>query len=88
LTLIAASDTSTSPLKIHGPSPNLADSISLELTANGELILADGSANGYCLAEPGPADNASGWVGVIEVKAPAGTTVGYILLYSNSRCGP
>jgi hypothetical protein len=55
----------------------------LELTANGELILAGGSGNGYRFADLGAADNPSGWSGVITVKSPAGVTVGYILLYSN-----
>jgi hypothetical protein len=31
------------------------------------------------------ATNPSGWSGVIKVKTPAGTTLGYILLYSNPR---
>jgi hypothetical protein len=42
-TMIAAPDAATSPLKIHGPGSNLADSTLLELTANGELLLAGGS---------------------------------------------
>jgi hypothetical protein len=82
-TVIAVPDTTTSPLKIHGPGSNLADSTLLELTANGELILAGGTGNGYRFAELGPANNPSGWAGVLKVKTPAGTTVGYILLYSN-----
>ena len=81
--VIAAPDTTTSPLKIHGPGSNLADSTLLELTPNGELILAGGSGNGYRLAELGTANNPSGWAGVLKVKTPAGTTLGYILLYSN-----
>jgi hypothetical protein len=80
--VIAASDNTTSPLKIHGPGSNLADSTLLELTGNGELILAGGSGNGYRFAELGPANNPSGWAGVIKVKTPAGGTVGYILIYS------
>ena len=44
-TLIAASDNATSPPNIQGPASSLADSTLLELTANGELILACGSAN-------------------------------------------
>ncbi|MFZ5927615.1 MAG: hypothetical protein ACOYX1_09225 [Acidobacteriota bacterium] len=82
-TIIAASDSTTPPLKIHGPGSNLADSTLLELTANGELILAGGSGNGYRFAELGPANNPSGWAGVLKVKTPAGATLGYVLLYSN-----
>ena len=82
-TVIAAPDSATSPLKIHGPGSNLADSALLEVTANGELILAGGSGNGYRFAELGAASNPSGWSGVLKVKTPSGTTVGYILLYSN-----
>ena len=82
-TLIAAPDNTTSPLKIHGPGSNLADSTLLELTATGELILAGGSGNGYRFAELGAANNPSGWSGVLKVKTPAGATLGYILLYSN-----
>jgi len=82
-TLIAAPDSTISPLKIHGPGSNLADSTLLELTADGELILAGGSGNGYRFADLGPANNPSGWSGVLKVKTPAGTTLGYILLYTN-----
>ena len=82
-TVIAASDNTTSPLEVHGPGSNLADSTLLELTANGELILAGGSGNGYRFAELQVANNPSGWAGVIRVKTPAGATLGYILLYSN-----
>jgi hypothetical protein len=82
-TLIAGPDSSTSPLKIHGPGSNLSDSTLLELTANGELILAGGTGNGYRFAELGAANNPSGWAGVIKVKTPGGATLGYILLYSN-----
>jgi hypothetical protein len=81
-TVIAAPDTTTSPLKIHGPGSNLADSTLFELTANGELILAGGSGNGYRLAELAAANNPSGWAGVLRVKTPSGTTLGYILLYA------
>ncbi len=81
--VIAAPDSTTSPLKIHGPGSNLADSTLLELTANGELILAGGSGNGYRLAELGPANNPSGWSGVLKLKTPAGATLGYVLLYTN-----
>jgi hypothetical protein len=82
-TVIAAQDSTTSSLKIHGPGSNLADSTLLELTANGELILAGGSGNGYRLAELGAANNPSGWSGVLKVKTPVGAVLGYILLYSN-----
>jgi hypothetical protein len=82
-TIIAAHDSITSPLKVHGPRSNLADSTLLELTSNGELILAGGTGNGYRLAELMGASNPSGWSGVIKVKNPAGATAGYILLYSN-----
>jgi len=82
-TIIAAPDATTSPLKIHGPGSNLADSTLIELTAGGELILAGGSGNGYRLAELQAANNPSGWSGVLKVKTPTGTTLGYILLYSN-----
>ncbi len=82
-TIIASPDFTTSPLKIQGPGSDLADSTLLELTANGELILAGGSGNGYRFAELGVANNPSGWSGVITVKAPNGGTLGYILLYSN-----
>ncbi|MGQ9635332.1 MAG: phage head spike fiber domain-containing protein, partial [Bryobacteraceae bacterium] len=81
--IIAAIDPTTSPLKIHGPGSNLADSTLLELTANGELILAGGSGNGSRFAELQAANNPSGWAGVLKVKTPGGTTLGYILLYSN-----
>jgi hypothetical protein len=82
-TVIAAPDSDTSPLKIHGPGSNLSDSTLLELTANGELILAGGSGNGYRFAELGPANNPSGWSGVLKVKTPAGATLGYVLVYTN-----
>jgi hypothetical protein len=59
------------------------DSTLLELTANGELILAGGSGNGYRFAELEAANNPSGWSGVLKVKTPTGNTLGYILLYSN-----
>ena len=81
-TVIAAPEHTTSPLKIHGPGSNLADSTLLELTANGELILAGGSGNGYRFAglmaatirPDGPAS---------QGQNPSGTILGYILLYSN-----
>lgn len=82
-TVIGAGDTTTSPLRIHGPGSALADSTLLELTANGELMLAGGAGNGYRFAELGAANNPSGWAGVLKIKTPAGATLGYILLYSN-----
>ncbi len=82
-TVIAATDSTTSPFKIHGPGSNLADNSLLELTGSGELILAAGSGNGYRFAELGAANNPSGWSGVLKIKTPAGTTLGYILLYTN-----
>jgi hypothetical protein len=82
-TVITAPDSTSSPLKIQGPGSNLADNTVLELTANGELILAGGSGNGYRFAEIGAASNPSGWAGVIKIKNPAGVTAGYVLLYSN-----
>ncbi len=47
---------------------SIADSTLLELTANGELILADGTGNGYRFAELGAANNPSGSAGVLKVK--------------------
>ncbi len=82
-TVIAATDSVTSPLKIHGPGSNLADNTLLELTASGELIVAGGSCNGYRLAELMAANNPSGWAGVLKVKNPDGTTLGHILLYTS-----
>jgi len=82
-TVISATDSTTPPLKVHGPGSNLADSTLLELTANGELILAGGSGNGYRLAELMSASNPSGWAGVLKVKTPGGATLGYVLLYSS-----
>lgn len=82
-TVIAATDSVTSPLKIHGPGSNLGDNTLLELTASGELIVAGGAGNGYRLAELMAANNPSGWAGVLKVKNPDGTTLGHILLYTN-----
>jgi hypothetical protein len=82
-TIIAAIDYTASPLKVHGPGSNLADNTLLELTANGELIVAGGSGNGYCLAEVMAANNPSGWSGVLKVKNLDGTTLGHVLLYTN-----
>lgn len=75
-TLIAASDNATSPPNIQGPASSLADSTLLELTANGEFTLACGSAN-----------NPSGRSGIIKIKTPGGTPLGYILLYSTHEGG-
>jgi len=80
--VIAAPDSTPSPLKIHGPGSNLADSTLIEITANGELILAGGSGNGYRFAEFGAANNPSGWSGVLRVKTPGGSTLGYVLPYA------
>ncbi len=82
-TVIAATDSTASPLKIRGPGSNLADSTLLELTASGELIVAGGTGNGYRFAELMAANNPSGWAGVLKVKSPDGTTLGHILLYTN-----
>ncbi|MBI5083317.1 MAG: hypothetical protein HZB13_01810 [Acidobacteria bacterium] len=82
-TVVASPDNSVSPFRIHGPGSNLADCTLLELTANGELILAGGSGNGYRFAELVPANNPSGWAGMLKVKTPSGATLGYALLYSN-----
>ncbi len=81
--VISAKDNAESPLRVFGPGSNLADHSLLEITAGGELIIAGGTGNGYRLAELGSASNPSGWSGVIKVKTPAGTTLGYILLYTN-----
>ncbi|MBI4892648.1 MAG: carbohydrate binding domain-containing protein [Acidobacteria bacterium] len=81
--VITTPDTTTSPLKVTGPGSNLADNTLLELTASGELIVAGGSGNGYRFAGLAAANNPSGWSGVLTVKTSAGTTLGYILLYSN-----
>jgi hypothetical protein len=81
--VIAAKDNAESPLRIFGPGSNLADHTLLEVTAGGELIIAGGTGNGYRLADLGSASNPSGWAGVVKVKNPAGTTIGYILLYTN-----
>ncbi len=82
-TVIAAPDNTISPLKMQGPGSNLSDSTLFELTANGELILAGGTGNGYRFAEVTAANNPTRWAGVLKVKTPAGLTLGYILLYSN-----
>ena len=82
-TVITAVSSSEPPLTVYGPGSNLADKTLLQLTSAGELIIAGGSGNGYCLAELMSASNPSGWSGVLKVKTAAGTTLGYILLYSN-----
>ena len=81
--VISAKDNAESPLRVYGPGSNLADHTLMEITAGGELILAGGTGNGYRLAELASASNPSGWSGVIKVKTPTGTTLGYILLYTN-----
>jgi hypothetical protein len=81
--VISAKDAAESPLRVFGPGSNLADHTLIEITAGGELIIAGGTGNGYRLADLGSANNPSGWAGVVKVKNPAGTTVGYILLYTN-----
>ena len=53
------------------------------MTSGGELIIAGGAGNGCRLAELISATNPSGWSGVLKVKTPSGTTLGYILLHSN-----
>jgi len=80
---ISAANSTETPLTIHGPGSNLADKTLLQVTSSGELIIAGGAGNGYRLAELMSASNPSGWSGVLKVKTPAGTTLGYILLYSN-----
>jgi hypothetical protein len=81
--LVVAKDSSESPFRVRGPSSNLADHTLFEVTAGGELIVAGSTGNGYRLAELMSASSPSGWSGVLKVKTPAGTTLGYILLYSN-----
>jgi len=82
-TVISGVNSSEAPLTIYGPGSNLADKTLLQVTSGGELIIAGGSGNGYRLAELMSATNPSGWAGVLKVKTPSGTTLGYILLYSN-----
>ncbi len=81
--VISAKDNTESPLRVFGPGSNLADHCLLEVTAGGELIIAGGTGNGYRFADLASASNSSGWSGVIKVKTPTGTTLGYILLYTN-----
>jgi hypothetical protein len=81
--IISAATSTEAPLTIYGPGSNLADKTLLQLTSGGELIIAGGAGNGYRLAELMSASNPSGWSGVLKVKTPAGTTLGYVLLYSN-----
>ena len=81
--VISAKDNAKSPLRAYGPGSNLADHTLMEITAGCELILAGGTGNGYRLAELASASNPSGWSGVIKIKTPTGTTLGYILLYTN-----
>ena len=52
-TVITAKDNAESPLRIYCSGSNLGDHRLLEVTANGELILAGGTGTGYRLAEHG-----------------------------------
>ncbi len=81
--LVVGKDTTEAPFTVRGPASNLADHTLLQVLANGELVIASGSGNGYRLAEIVGASNPSGWSGCLKVKNPAGVTAGYILLYSN-----
>ena len=81
--VISAKDNAESPLRVSGPGSNLSDHLLLEVNAGGELTIAGGTGNGYRLAELASASNPSGLAGVVKVKNPAGTTVEYILLYTN-----
>jgi len=47
------------------------------------LILAGSTGNGYRFADLIGATNPSGWASVLKVKNLAGSTAGYILLYTN-----
>jgi hypothetical protein len=80
---VAALDSTASPLKVHGPGPSLADNTLLELTANGELIVAGGSGNGYRLAALYGRQQPQRLGRCLGVKSPDGTTLGHILLYTN-----
>jgi len=82
-TVITAINASEPPLTVYGPGSNLTDKTLFQVTSGGELIIAGGSGNGYRLAELMSATNPNGWAGVLKVKTPAGTTLGYILLYTN-----
>ena len=82
-TVITAANSSEAPLTVYGPGSNLADKTLFQVTSGGEVVIAGGSGNGYRLAELMSATNPSGWAGVLKVKTPAGTTLRYILLYSN-----
>jgi hypothetical protein len=82
-TVITAINTTEHPLTVYGPNSNLSDGLLFQLLNTGEVIIAGGSGNGYRLAELMSATNPSGWAGVLKVKTPSGTTLGYILLYSN-----
>ena len=61
----------------------LADKTLLQVTSGGEPIIAGGAGSGYRLAELMSATDPSRWAGVLKVKTPAGTTLGYVLLFSN-----
>jgi len=74
---------SDDPFTVSGDNSNLGDHTLLKVLNNGELIIAGGTGNGYRLADLGSVNNPSGWAGVLKVKTPSGTTLGYILLYTN-----
>lgn len=79
--VICAVNSTDSPVKVRGPGSNLTDHTLLEVTAGGELIRAGGKRlplRRTC----GRATSPSGWAGVLKVKRPAGTTLGYVLLYT------
>jgi hypothetical protein len=81
--LVVGKDTGEAPFTVRGPGSNLTDHTLLQVLANGELVVASGSGNGYRFAEIVGASSPSGWAGCLKVKNPAGATAGYILLYSN-----
>jgi len=72
------SDLAARPPKCLGFAPSSAAVIN-----SSGAIIAGGTGNGYRLAELMSTTDPSGWSGVRKVKTPAGTTLGYILLYSN-----
>lgn len=72
---ITALNATEPPLTIYGPGSNLAGRTLFQVSSGGEPIIADGSANGYRLAELMSATNPSDWAGVLKATTPAGTTV-------------
>ena len=56
---------------IYGPGSNLADHRLLEITADGELILAGEPATANAWPNWWALPNPSGWSGVLKVKTPA-----------------